>query len=181
MPSINGYLCVFQEACSVTSRRILQGIQQTGPLLSGSLKQPSPNWTSLVPEKCPRNTNQQSDAGTAGAGGEVPAPGAAAQAARAPRPAASVIAGGPPPHGAQTLCGHQGLSGAHPLTLSGGPCDSTPSSRCFGLRAWPWVMQWDLFPEKNAPLFRLHSAGMPAAPKPKQTNKTQNRTHRCEV
>lgn len=61
IPRINRYLCVFHEACSVTSRRILQGIEQTRSLLSGSLKQPSPNLTSLVPEKCPRNTNQKSE------------------------------------------------------------------------------------------------------------------------
>ena len=54
MPGMNGHLCVFHEACSASSRRVLQGIQQTRSLLSGSLKQPSPNLTSLVPEKCPR-------------------------------------------------------------------------------------------------------------------------------
>ena len=54
MPGMNGHLCVFHEACSASSRRVLQGIQQTRSLLSGSLKQPSPNLTSMVPEKCPR-------------------------------------------------------------------------------------------------------------------------------
>ena len=61
MPRINRYLRVFHEARSVTGRRILQGMEQTRSLLSGSVKQPSPNLTSLVPEKCPRNTTQKSE------------------------------------------------------------------------------------------------------------------------
>ena len=52
MPNINEYLCVFHEACAVTGRRIQQRIKQTRSLLSESLKQLSPNLTSLVPEKC---------------------------------------------------------------------------------------------------------------------------------
>lgn len=60
MPNIKEYLCVFHEACTVTSRRIQQGIKQTRSLLSESLKQLSPNLTSLVPEKCQGNTNHQS-------------------------------------------------------------------------------------------------------------------------
>lgn len=121
MPRINRYLCVFHKARSVMSRRIMQGIEQTRSLLSGSLKQPSPNLTSLVPEKCPRNTNQKSELPWTQAG-----PGRAARfqprihrsgLLSSQAPSLHHRSRAPTPRLDSRPCGHQSLSGAHPLTL----------------------------------------------------------------
>ena len=179
MPGMNGHLCVFHEACSASSRRVLQGIQQTRSLLSGSLKQPSPNLTSLVPEKCPRIPTSSQTQARLGRAARFQHQEPLLRPPELPGPQPPSSQPGPHPMGPRQ-------SPVWPPGLVGGT--SSDSLR------WPlWFhtiiqMLWPkspalggaLFPEKNAPFFKLHSAGMPAAPKPKQTKRFKQNT-RCEV